>query len=36
MTSLEILMDRPAVGLDIAHLKKANRTAIALLSYSVD
>ena len=31
MTSLEILTDRPAVGLDIAHLKKANRTAIALL-----
>jgi len=25
MTSLEILTDRPAVGLDIAHLKKANR-----------
>src|SRR5260370_34226566 len=31
MTSLEILTDRSAVGLDRALLEKANRTAIALL-----
>ncbi len=31
MTSLEILTDRSAVGLDGALLEKANRTAIALL-----